>query len=42
LKTFKENIPLEKRLPEIVKQHNNFIIGAKSVDENIVTIIKKR
>ena len=42
LKPFKENIPVEKRLPEIVKQHNNFIISVKSDDENIVSIIKKQ
>ena len=42
LKPFKENIPLEKRLPEIVKQHNNFIINVKNDDDNIVSTIKKQ
>lgn len=43
LKPYKKtNIPSRNRLPEIVNKHNKIVVGVKSEDENIISILKKQ
>ena len=41
LKPFKENIPPQNRLPEMIRRHNKFKFNIKSEDEDIISIVKK-
>ena len=42
LKPFKESIPYQYRLPEIMRKQNNFIVNLESENENFVSILKNQ
>ena len=41
LKPYRENIPTQNKLPEIIKNHSKFMINVKSKDDNIINNVKK-
>lgn len=42
LKPYRRNIPIEKKLPEIMNKHNKIIVGIKSESDDIIGTLKRQ